>query len=71
MILIATWLNLKMVKNRNLFGFALIGAWALIAIAVANQSKPYLIDKFAYMGGAILIIYTVFRYLKNRNLKND
>ena len=71
MILIATWLNLKMVKNRNLFGFALIGAWALIAIAVANQSKPYLVDKFAYMGGAILIIYTVFRYLKNRKLKND
>lgn len=70
LILIATWLNLIIINTRNLFGFALVGAWALIAIGVANLSRPYFIDNFAFVCAVILIGYTLFKYLKFRKLKS-
>ncbi len=54
MIIIALIINLIVTWTRNMREFALVGAWALIAIAVANYNYEVIISYVA--GGAALVL---------------
>ena len=54
MIIIALIINLIVTWTRNMREFALVGAWALIAIAVANYNYEVII--FYVAGGAALVL---------------
>ncbi len=56
MIVVAIIVNIRAIYERNLREFALVGAWALIAIGVRNQEMYKNISDIAYLGAATLII---------------
>lgn len=56
MIIVAVIINLRAIYDRNLREFALVGAWALIAIAIRNQEMYHNIRDIAYLGAAVLLI---------------
>lgn len=56
MIVIASVINLVITWKRNMREFAFVGAWALIAIGVANNEIQTSITNMAYICAAILII---------------
>jgi hypothetical protein len=66
MILIAGLLNLFVTWTRNMREFALVGAWALIAIAVANESSQPNVSTTALIVAAVLLISSSFHAFKNR-----
>ncbi|TYB79386.1 tryptophan-rich sensory protein [Bizionia myxarmorum] len=66
MIGIATIINLVITWTRNMREFALVGAWALIAIAIRNQTKQETIYATAAIAAAILIISSGIHGFKNR-----
>ena len=66
MILIATLVNLIVTWKRNMREFALVGVWALIAIAVANWETETTIKAFAIVSAGILTISSGFHTIKNR-----
>ncbi|MFT6868999.1 MAG: hypothetical protein ACJAYY_002739 [Paraglaciecola sp.] len=66
MIAIATALNLTITWKRNMREFALVGAWALIAIGVANNRNSSLIAYVAFFTAAILIVSSALHAFKNR-----
>ncbi len=66
MIAIATTINLIVTWTRNMREFALVGAWAFIAIAVANTDSNETIKMVAYIAAAVLILSSTAHALKNR-----
>ena len=66
MIILALLINLIVTWTRNMREFALVGAWALIAIAVANYQKVSVITYVASVAAAILIISSLIHGYKNR-----
>lgn len=66
MIGIATIINLLVTWQRNMREFALVGAWALIAIAVANKSDQETIYITAIIAAGILIVSSGIHGFKNR-----
>jgi hypothetical protein len=66
MIVIATLINLTVTWSRNMREFALVGAWALIAIAVANWDREILIQYSALLAAAILIVSSGIHAFQNR-----
>lgn len=67
MIVIAGIINLFITWNRNMREFALVGAWALIAIAVANLNIQATIKITAIVVAAILLISSGIHSYKNRD----
>ncbi|WP_313791461.1 tryptophan-rich sensory protein [Lacinutrix neustonica] len=67
MIGIATGINLIITWKRNMREFALVGAWALIAIGVANKSVEDLIVYTAFGSAVVLLISTSIHGYINRN----
>ena len=67
MILIATAINLIITWKRNMREFGMVGAWALIAIGVANHDNNLMIVYTAFATAAILIINTSAHAFKNRH----
>jgi hypothetical protein len=65
MIIIAGLLNLFVTWNRNMREFALVGAWALIAIAVANWYTQQTISYTAIGVAIILILSSSVHALRN------
>jgi hypothetical protein len=65
MIGVATLVNLIITWKRNMREFALVGAWALIAIGVANTGSYEAIKNLAYVCAGVLIISTSLHALKN------
>lgn len=65
MISLASVINLAITWTRNMGAFALVGAWALIAIGVANQSNEALVANSAFIAAGILIGSTVVHGVKN------
>lgn len=67
MIIIAVTINIWAIYSRNLREFAMVGAWALIAIAIRNEATYENVSIVAYIGAISLFIastihaYTVFR----------
>ncbi|GGG42420.1 tryptophan-rich sensory protein [Bizionia arctica] len=66
MIVIATIINLLVTWKRNMREFALVGAWALIAIAVANKDSYSPIFYTAILAASILIVSSSIHAFKNR-----
>ncbi|WP_299671460.1 tryptophan-rich sensory protein [uncultured Polaribacter sp.] len=64
MIGIATIINLLVTWKRNMREFALVGAWALIAIGIANTNNILVI--ISYAAAAVLIISTTVHAYQNR-----
>jgi hypothetical protein len=67
MILIATAINIIITWKRNMREFAMVGAWALIAIGVANNDGNLMIAYTAFITAAILIINSSVHAFKNRD----
>ncbi|WP_340154315.1 tryptophan-rich sensory protein [uncultured Winogradskyella sp.] len=66
LITIALLINQYMIWKRNMREFALVGAWAHIGIANANQIEYVTIEIFAYTVAAILVISSGLHSYKNR-----
>ena len=66
MIVIATVVNLIVTWSRNMREFALVGAWALIAIAVANWETVEIIKIIALAAAGVLIVSSSIHGFKNR-----
>jgi hypothetical protein len=65
MISIASVVNLAITWKRNMSEFALVGAWALIAIGMANQNEETMVANAAYIAAGILIGSSVVHGVKN------
>ncbi|MBO6606065.1 tryptophan-rich sensory protein [Psychroserpens sp.] len=65
MIVIASIINLAITWKRNMREFALVGAWALIAIGVANQNTELNLAYTAYVFAALLILSSCIHGIKN------
>lgn len=67
MICIAGLINLLMIWIRNLREYALVGIWALIAIAVSNNSHgvPSIVNT-SYLVAAIIFVFICISGYKNR-----
>ena len=66
MIFIATIINFTITWKRNMREFALVGAWALAAIAVANWEVHQNISYIAICCAVILFMSSAFHGLKNK-----
>jgi hypothetical protein len=66
MILIAGILNLWVTWTRNMREFALVGAWALAAIAAANWESNQTVVLTAIITAVILFVSSSFHGYKNR-----
>lgn len=67
MIGVATIVNLIITWTRNMREFALVGAWALIAIAAANAGSYETIKISAYIAAGLLIASSMFHAFKNHD----
>ncbi|HEX6982550.1 MAG TPA: hypothetical protein VF181_07295 [Balneolaceae bacterium] len=67
MILAAGAINLAITWTRNMREFALVGVWALVAIAVANWGDVQSIVYTAIIVAALLFISSGIHGFKNRN----
>ncbi|MCL5247360.1 tryptophan-rich sensory protein [Cellulophaga sp. 20_2_10] len=66
MIVVAVVINLVVTWQRNMREFALVGAWALIAIAIANKGVEETLVCVAYSAAAVLILSSFAHAFKNR-----
>jgi hypothetical protein len=66
LIAVAISLNQFMLRKRNMTGFALVGAWALVGIANANKISNDIVTNIAFAGAAFLLLMSVFHGYKNR-----
>lgn len=65
MICVAGAILLSVSWGRNMPGFSLVGAWALMAIAVADWNKAHLVTQAALVVSVILLIGFILQVLKN------
>ncbi len=65
MIIIAGFINVLIVWKRNLREYALVGIWALVAIAISNQGKAQSIVYACYVVSAIILISILISGFKN------
>ena len=68
MIVIATLLNLVMIYTRGMREFAVVGAWALIAIYMRHQNSYELIAITALVGAVLILISTFVHAFMNRKI---
>lgn len=66
MVLVAIALNIFMVLSRNMREFALVGVWALIAIAVRHQDTSGLLYYTPLAGAVLLVIVVSWHGYRNR-----
>lgn len=67
MIGIAGFIHLYMTWKRNMREFALVAAWALVAIAVANQQTEQVVVA-AFTVAAILVLSSIIHAIKHWNV---
>ena len=65
-ILVAGLINLVITWTRNMREFALVGAWGLTAVAVANWNEQQAVVVAALVTAAILLLSTGIHGYKNR-----
>ncbi|MDX1462160.1 MAG: tryptophan-rich sensory protein [Marinirhabdus sp.] len=65
MIGIATSINLIITWKRNMREFALVGAWALVAIAMANWESDTPIQITALIAAGVLVVSSSVHAIKN------
>ncbi len=67
MIIIATVINLAVTWTRNMREFALVGAWALSAIAYANYEANMTIVYVAAFTASLLVVSSMIHGIKNHD----
>jgi hypothetical protein len=67
MIVIAALINLAITWKRNMREFALVGAWALIAIGIANQDVQTTVAYTAFVAAGILVVSSGLHAVKNKD----
>ncbi|MBC7744665.1 MAG: tryptophan-rich sensory protein [Flavobacterium sp.] len=67
MIFIAGIINLFMIWKRNMREFALVGIWALLAVAVANYNSVQPVVIAAIFVSLVLLLNVLIHAFKNRN----
>src|SRR5690554_4050518 len=67
MIIIAGIINLAVTWQRNMREFALVGAWALVAICVANWEVSSTVANSALVVAIVLVSSSSYHALKNRS----
>ena len=67
MIVIATGINLAITWTRNMREFALVGAWALVAISVANYNIEEAVVYCALITGGLLLVSSSVHAIKNKD----
>lgn len=67
MMLIAMAINLIVTWKRNMREFALVGAWALVAISVANNETSLLIYYVGFATALVLIVSSGIHGYQNRD----
>jgi hypothetical protein len=65
-IIIAAIINLAITWTRNMREFAVVGAWGLAAVGIANQEDHILIYYTAITAAAVLLISSSVHAIKNR-----
>ncbi|WP_396179888.1 tryptophan-rich sensory protein [Flavobacterium sp.] len=60
MIIVAVFVNIWAIYSRNLREFALVGAWALVAIGIRNQNTFENVTTIAYFGAGFLLLNCAF-----------
>lgn len=63
---IAVVINLFAIWNRNMREFALVGAWALVGIGIANSGSNDIIMYSAYVSAGILVLFSAIHGYQNR-----
>ena len=66
MILVAVLLNLFMILSRNMREFAVVGVWALVAIAARHQGTLPLLQWTALAGALLLLVVIALHGYRNR-----
>ena len=66
MIAVATAIYVFLIYNRNMREAAMVGVWALIAIAVKQWEMNSLVVYGALIGASILFLYSTWHGFKNR-----
>lgn len=66
MIIVALIINLVVTWTRNMREFALVGAWALVAIAYANYEDTIIITYVAGFAALILLVSSLMHGYKNK-----
>lgn len=66
MILLALLVNLLITWKRNMREFALVGAWGLVAVGIANKGTSELIFYTAILAAAILVVSSGIHGYRNR-----
>jgi hypothetical protein len=66
MIILAAIINLIVIYTRNLYEFAIVGIWALIAIAAANFESHKIVAYCAIIAAIILFIAIIIESYKNK-----
>jgi len=67
MIIITCLINVVMILKRNLREYAVVGIWALIAIAVSNQNEVHSIVIVSYVAAAIIFLFIILSSSKTRS----
>jgi len=67
MIVIATGINLAITWTRNMREFALVGAWAIVAIGVANYNIEETVVYCALITGGLLLVSSSVHAIKNKD----
>ncbi|WP_299224955.1 tryptophan-rich sensory protein [uncultured Psychroserpens sp.] len=65
MICVATFVNLAITWKRNMREFALVGAWALVAIGIANHETETVVAASAFATAGVLVLSSCIHGLKN------
>ena len=63
---VAVCINFFMIWKRNMREFAMVGAWALIGIGVANKNSYDFITYTAFGGAVLLLVISAIHGFKNR-----
>lgn len=65
-IILATLVNILMIKKRNMREFAAVGVWALIAIFLRHQNQIGVLALTALLGAIVLLLYIGYHGYRNR-----
>ncbi|MDD3004763.1 tryptophan-rich sensory protein [Flavobacterium sp.] len=71
MIVVAMLINILAVYKRNLWEFALVGAWALLAIGVRNNQTSENVSIMAYIGAIVLLLYCIYHAYSRHQQQNS
>jgi hypothetical protein len=71
MICAAVIINLFMTWSRRMWEYALVGVWALAAIAINNQSSSTPVVQTAFIATGILLVSCILHALKPQKVVHD